>query len=124
MRPTARKFIEIFVLTLALGFIIRTLANDWHTMPLTPPRWSLLVIALGVFYVYFLSRALAWWLILRALGAPVTLIDAGSMWFVAELNRYIPGNVWSLLSRVYLGEKKGVPPKITSVGIIIEIIAL
>src|SRR5262249_16381360 len=42
--------------------------------------------------------------------------------FSAQIVRYVPGNVWHLLGRVYLAGEKGVPAEVTSASLVLELL--
>ncbi|MBU6389910.1 flippase-like domain-containing protein [Patescibacteria group bacterium] len=117
---------EAAVLLLAGAFIFHQLATGWSTVAdhLRTVHWPLLLVAWTVFLIYFLFRAVAWRLIMAALGSKLPPVAAGRIWFLSEFSRYIPGNIWSLLGRVHLADKAGAPKRITAVSLVIEALFL
>ena len=62
--------------------------------------------------LYFGGFALCWALLLRNLvgdKSPVSRISAARVWSLSMITRYIPGNVWHILSRVALAHQLRVP---------------
>ncbi len=52
-----------------------------------------------------------WRILLAALGSPVGLRDAGAVFFVGQLGKYVPGSVWSFVAQAQLGGSHGVPAR-------------
>lgn len=76
---------------------------SWHVTPLA----ALGSIGLGA--AYFVALALTWGLLLRKTsGAQFQLGTAASIWLSSMLTRYIPGNIWHILRRVFLSERLNV----------------
>ena len=49
-----------------------------------------------------------WRMLLAALGSRVALRDAGAVFFVGQLGKYVPGSVWSFAVQAQLGRRHGV----------------
>src|SRR5579872_2872445 len=121
-----RRVGEVLILVLAAGFILHFIKGNWLTVTnnIKHADWPLLAVSWIFFLLYFITRTIAWKLILKDLGSDLPLKKAGPIWFWSEFSRYIPGNIWSFLGRVYLAGKEGVPKKITLASLILEIIFL
>ena len=52
-----------------------------------------------------------WRSLLVRLGSPVPLRDAGAVFFVGQLGKYVPGSVWSFAVQAQLGRRHGVPAR-------------
>ncbi|UUZ59991.1 flippase-like domain-containing protein [Nocardioides sp. B-3] len=52
-----------------------------------------------------------WRNLLAGLGSPVPLRDAGAVFFVGQLGKYVPGSVWSFAVQAQLGRRHGVPAR-------------
>ncbi len=69
-------------------------------------RIDALPLVLGVLWgaIYFGGLALSWALLLRSIGgaetASTSLLLAGRAWLLSMITRYVPGNIWHVLSRV------------------------
>lgn len=62
-------------------------------------NFFLLSLALGLFQLYFLFRVLLWQSLLKSKEHNVSMRNTSWYWSVAEINRYIPGNIWSIVGR-------------------------
>ena len=71
-----------------------------------------LALALG----HYAMWAYAWQHILRALGVEVAMRDALRTICLANLGKYAPGSIWSLLGRLYIGQHLGatIPAMVTA----------
>ena len=121
-----RWLLEVAVIILAAFYIGREIVENKAVVidHLYDLNWGLLALAWLTYIGYFLTRSLAWRQIMSDLGVSLPLARASRIWFLSEFSRYIPGNVWSFLGRVYLAEKAGVAKKITAASLAIEMIFL
>lgn len=95
-----------------LFFLARTLISSWEevaasgfhfqiNLPLLALSLVLLVIGRGF-------AVEAWRRILMALGNYVTFRFAFYAWFISNLARYVPGNIWQVATMMLLVEREGV----------------
>ncbi|MCU1587133.1 MAG: hypothetical protein JWN31_626 [Frankiales bacterium] len=52
---------------------------------------------------------LSWRAVLAELGSPLPVRQAGRIFFVGQIGKYLPGSVWPLLTQAQLGKRAGVP---------------
>ncbi len=95
-----------------LYFLGRTLLESWTQVAasgfkfqLNPP---LLVISLLMLVVGRGFAVEAWRRILMALGHHITFRFAFYTWFISNLTRYIPGNIWQVATMMVMVERQGV----------------
>lgn len=121
-----RKSLEFLVLALSFVFIGRYLLDGWPQLVahIHHVKWSYIFYGLTFFWAYFLLRATAWWLTLRRLDSPLPFAKACYIWFISEFSRYIPGNVWSFVGRVYLCDKEKISKRMASLSLLLEIFYL
>ena len=72
---------------------------------------------------YRLGNAAVWKTVLGSLGCNVPVRFATGMWIQSETCRWIPGSVWSMGSRVFLGAQYGLSKTVVSAGIALELAA-
>jgi uncharacterized membrane protein YbhN (UPF0104 family) len=110
-RPTRGRdrWLTVAVLAVVAVFFAVTLATRWQEVislkwQLRPGVFALACVLLALSYALV---ACLWGLALhRAAGTPVR---AGArIWFLANLARYVPGNVWSYVGAVELARREGV----------------
>jgi uncharacterized membrane protein YbhN (UPF0104 family) len=71
--------------------------------------------------LYFGGLALCWALLLRQMAGRATVTTAGArVWLASMLTRYVPGNVWHILSRAAMAGKLAVTPALVVASATIE----
>jgi uncharacterized membrane protein YbhN (UPF0104 family) len=102
------------VLAVVAGFFVATLAARWNDVISLNWRLEPRLLAVATLLLA-LSYGLAAWLWGVALGrAAGTGVAAGArIWFLANLARYVPGNVWSYVGAVELARREGVARRTT-----------
>jgi len=76
---------------------------------------SLVLSIVGAFLI-----ALGWNLILRVLGGRLGYKRALRIFFITDLAKYVPGKVWTMVGKVYLCAKEGIPIAKTSASVVIQ----
>jgi len=84
-------------------------------------QWPLLLAGFALLICQELSFALIWRGILARLGSHLDVISSERIYLSAEFVRYIPGNVWHVITRVLLAEQRGVPKTIGFASMVIEL---
>ncbi|HYK08088.1 MAG TPA: DUF2079 domain-containing protein [Candidatus Eisenbacteria bacterium] len=116
---TIIKFIIGWPLVLvALFFIGRFFLGSTNILALFhSTNWLLLSLGILCFVVYFLFRSLFWQKLLQEKNIHYSFKETAFVWGIAELKRYIPGNIWSLLSRTthYASKKHAAKDILTSI---------
>jgi uncharacterized membrane protein YbhN (UPF0104 family) len=102
------------VLAVVAGFFVFTLVSRWHQV--TAVKWSL---SLNFFVIACLACALSYalvaalWAVAMARVTRLPLAAGARVWFLANLARYVPGNVWSFVGAVELARREGAPRRTT-----------
>lgn len=102
-----------WVLSLAiLIFLVRTLWSSWDEVAQSgftfQFNFPLLIVSILLLVPGRIFGVEAWRRILRGLGNPISLRFAVYAWFVSNLARFIPGNVWQVAAMMMLTDKAGV----------------
>ena len=104
---------RIFFVFLIIGFAWWGFDGRWSEVEdaladTDPVRLALaLVCALAGLAI----TGMLWRMLLSALGSPVALSDAGAVFFVGQLGKYVPGSVWTFAMQAQLGRRHGVPAR-------------
>ena len=117
-----RSYLSRAVLLASVFFIFKIFFNYFGetSSALSSIPFNLILLSALFYLVYFYLRALSWHFIIKSLKGKLKIGESFSVWFLGEATRYIPGNIWSFASRVYLGNKKGVPKTLIFVSLSIE----
>jgi len=71
------------------------------------PTVIVVSLVLGVLGTVAIGQV--WLVLLRGLGVPAPQVEAGSVFFVSQLGKYIPGSVWPVMAQMELGRRWGTP---------------
>lgn len=119
---TLRPWLSAGVFVLALAFLATLLASQWQQLQAfawqVTPGWVLL--ALVILWLTWLLELNQWRFILGRLGGPLPYRRAAQIWFLSNIIRYIPGNVWQFLGMAEMAAANGVPRLVTLASIAIH----
>src|SRR5690348_16509798 len=121
----AGKLVVRFGLRVAiLVYLCLYVQHNWRELasyefPLNP--WLVALALLG-FLLQELSFGIIWRMVLARLGYRLDLATSLRIYLASEFVRYIPGNVWHVLTRILWVGKYGVPRPIAFASMTIELI--
>ena len=103
-------------------YFLVALSEQWRVLPnklLTTEAWPWIAVATLVYSACAVNSALAWQHLLRATGEKAAFRQVLRIWLLAQIAKYIPGNVGQYLSRIGLAHAAGyrTPRVITTVAI-------
>jgi uncharacterized membrane protein YbhN (UPF0104 family) len=118
-----KRVLQVAVLALILVLLVLSVTRSWSQLAHYSWRvqWGLLVAAFALFAAQELSFALIWRAILRRLGGRLDIVAAERIYLGAEFVRYIPGNVWHVITRVLWAEQRGIPKAVGFASMVIEL---
>lgn len=114
-RGRLRRALTIGFLALALlawawflrGQLEALRAYDWRVAPLALLSGVLLAA------LYFTALAIGWTAVLRSMSGPavnIALAEGIRVWLLSMVTRYLPGNIWHILSRAAMAGRLDVSP--------------
>jgi len=127
-RPGVKKFgkrvLQIGLPVLILALFVYQVKKNWadltvYTFQLNP--W-LLALAFFGFMLQELSYGLIWRAVLARLGSHLGLRTCLRIYLASEFVRYIPGNVWHVLTRILWVSRYGVSRPVAFASMAIELI--
>src|SRR5215467_8921791 len=127
-RPVVQKFgkriLQFGLPVIILALFVYQVKKNWadlteYTFQLNP--WLLALAFLG-FMLQELSYGLIWRAILTRLGSHLGLRTCLRIYLASEFVRYIPGNVWHVLTRIIWVSKYGVSRPVAFASMAIELI--
>src|SRR5258708_7520126 len=109
---------------IAAFFLYKVKDYNWQILTADAARWNywLLAVAFLGFMLQELSFGLIWQSVLKRLGYRLDLRVCLRIYLASEFVRYIPGNVWHVLTRVLWTGKYGVPRPIAFASMTVELI--
>ena len=123
-RRPIKRLLGLALVGLILTLLGVDLARSWGT--LAAYRWQvsvpLLVLAFAGFVAQTLSYPLIWRLVLRRLGYMLPISKSTRIYLASEFVRYIPGNVWHVLTRILWAEREGIPKPIGFISMTVELV--
>ena len=122
MRIPWRRIVKIVVFLLSLAFLVAIVQRQWAVLQTyewqITPGWA--VLALVGLELAWLFELDTWRMILRSLGGPLSYRRAAPIWFLSNIIRYIPGNIWQFLGMAELAAEEGVPRMATFTSIVLH----
>ena len=122
MRIPWRRLAKGAVFLLALAFLVALVQRQWAVLQayqwqLAPGWFVLALVGLELTWLFELDT---WRMILRSLGGPLPYRRAAPIWFLSNIIRYIPGNIWQFLGMAELAAEEGVPRMATFTSIVLH----
>lgn len=121
--PALRRVVTGGVALGVVGFLAVAVVAQWHDVDRADlhfqPAW-LAAAAVLLFAFQALHGEIAV-LVLRALGQPIPLPTGRSIFGAGLLARYVPSGALLFAVRLSLGERIGVPKRVSTVGIVYEV---
>lgn len=119
MRIPWRRVAGALVMLLAFGFLVALVRSQWAELQAyewrLAPEWAGLA-AVGLAAAWLVEIQI-WRAILRSLGGHLTYRSAVQVWFLSNIIRYIPGNIWQFLGMAELAAESGVARLLTLTSI-------
>ncbi|MFL5627969.1 MAG: YbhN family protein [Ktedonobacteraceae bacterium] len=111
-------------IAIAAFFLYKVHDYNWQILTADAAHWNywLLAVSFLGFTLQELSFGLIWQSVLKRLGYRLNLRVCLRIYLASEFVRYIPGNVWHVLTRVLWTGKYGVPRPIAFASMTVELI--
>jgi uncharacterized membrane protein YbhN (UPF0104 family) len=96
---------------LVLFFAVRSLASQWDKVGwrLTHIQfgWQWITAATALILVTYALLIEGWRRVLGAWDSHLPFMQAARIWFLSNLGKYVPGNIWSLTAMGVMAKKRG-----------------
>jgi uncharacterized membrane protein YbhN (UPF0104 family) len=124
IKRAGRRVLQIVLPVVILGFLIFSFRQDWAELLSAQFHivWWLLALSFLGFILQELSYGLIWRTVLIRLGIRLDLRPCLRIYLASEFVRYIPGNVWHVLTRILWVNKYGVSRPVAFASMTIELI--
>jgi uncharacterized membrane protein YbhN (UPF0104 family) len=94
-----------------LFFAVRSLARQWTTVEPRLSRiqihWEWIALATLLVLLSYLLLIEGWRRVLGAWDSHLPFSQAARIWFVSNLGKYVPGNIWSLTAMGVMARERG-----------------
>jgi glycosyltransferase 2 family protein len=119
-----KRVLQIGLPVVIFALFIISVQRNWNQLTSYKFEWNPWFLALGFlgFLLQELSYGLIWRKVLMRLGAQLDLRAALRIYLASEFVRYIPGNVWHVLTRILWVNKYGVSRPIAFASMTVELI--
>jgi len=97
-----------------LFFAARSLATQWAKLETRLPhihfQWEWIVAATALVLITYALLIEGWRRVLVAWDSHLPFSDAARIWFLSNLGKYVPGNIWSLTAMGVMAKRRGLSP--------------
>jgi len=125
LKKIGRRILQIGLpIAIAAFFLYKIHDWNWNVLIAHASQWNywLLALAFAGFILQELSFGLIWQAVLKRLGSRLDLRICLRIYLASEFVRYIPGNVWHVLTRILWVGKYGVSRPIAFASMTVELI--
>ncbi len=124
VKKISKRVLQIGLPIVILAAFLYQLKKDWTQLTAHTFQWNpwLLALAFLGFMLQELSYGLIWQSILAHLGSRLGLRLCLRVYLASEFVRYIPGNVWHVLTRILWVGRYGVSRPVAFASMTIELI--
>ncbi len=113
------RLAQVFAVAAVLFYVVRRISAQWASLSALPGavdvNWALLgasgAVVLGSYGVLIWT----WQRTVLAWGERLGFREAGRIWFISNLGRYVPGKVWQIGAMGMMAQRAGVSP-VAAVG--------
>ena len=120
-KKVIKRILQVLLIVIIFYFLGKNLYVNWNKI--AEYDWSMNYYFLTSSFLLLIAGSIlmgiGWNLILRALGARLSYKRALKIFFITDLAKYVPGKVWTLVGKVYLCAKEGIPVAKTSASVVI-----
>lgn len=118
-----KRLVTVVVLALIAVFLGTGVWSSWSKLSHYhwQVQWWLFIAAFLLLVTQELSYAFIWRDILARLGSKLDIVSSQRIYLGAEFVRYIPGNVWHVITRVLWAEQRGVSKSVGFASMVVEL---
>jgi glycosyltransferase 2 family protein len=124
LKKVGKRVLQIGLPLVILAIFSYSVQRNWNQLTAYKFDWNPWLLALSFlgFFLQELSYGLIWRKVLMRLGAQLDLRAALRIYLASEFVRYIPGNVWHVLTRIIWVGKYGVSRSVALASMTVELI--
>src|SRR5437588_10600987 len=126
LKKIGKRVLQIGLPIVIIAFFLYKIRDwgNWQQLVASFHQWNYWLLALSFlgFILQEMSYGLIWQAVLRRLGHALPLRVCLRIYLASEFVRYIPGNVWHVLTRILWISKYGVSRPVAFASMTIELI--
>lgn len=122
--PLLKSLFGIPLTVVSFLFIFNLLLFQGQKITITYINYPSFALGICFIILFFGIKSVVWKRIIFSLGYKNNPLNCIYEYCVAELRRFIPGNIFSFITRIYLHKKSNAPVKSTLTGIAYEALLL
>ena len=124
LKKVGKRVLQISLLVLVVVMVLNYVRGNWDKLATYQFQLNLWLLALSFlgFLLQELSYGLIWRAVLLRLGSRLDLRVSLRIYLASEFVRYIPGNVWHVLTRILWVSKYGVARPVAFASMTVELI--
>ena len=109
------------IAVLVVAAVVLTVVDQWHALQDAFSRLSVLSLVLAGLgaLVSVAGQMLCWRELLTDLGSRLPLAQAGRVFFLGQLGKYLPGSVWPVVAQMELAHDLRVPRARTATTVLL-----
>ena len=110
-RRSLFKVVQWIFAAAVLFFAARSLASQWGNLESRWPhihfQWEWIAAATALVLITYALLIEGWRRVLMAWDSHIPFGDAARIWFLSNLGKYVPGNIWSLTAMGVMARRRG-----------------
>lgn len=120
------RWLNLLVVLLIAGFLIRTLVTGWEQI--RDFDWRVNVLRIGITLIilllYFAGQAVIWSWSVRRLGTRISYRIGLEIYITSQLAKYIPGGIWSFANVALSARQAGLSSSITLFMFVVNMVLI
>ena len=112
MKKTIYKILNYIIVALIIAFLLKYLISNWQKIDQYNFDLNILLLVLSVFgySLVLVLLSLVWRKIIGTIDGEhkISRLEGTKIYMLSEFGKYLPGNIWGILGRIYLGNQSGI----------------
>lgn len=126
VRKLAPLAVGLVLMAVCLGFIAKTLSDDWGKVSDSLAHASLAWLGIGLASATAGMSVIAftWADALAVVGGKMSRTKSIAWYYVGEIAKYIPGSIWAAVGRGEIARRRGIPTSQAYPSVVLSLIGL
>jgi uncharacterized membrane protein YbhN (UPF0104 family) len=120
------KFLKLGIILLTGFYLYTAIYRDISQIKpdiLQTSHLLIFGIAFFLFAIFFFIKTMNWFIILKQCGGHASFSVAAKIWFASQTIKYLPGKLWFIVARLYMG-RGVVPAPLIFLSTLVELILM